>query len=93
MAFGDTYLDPSLAAQVALQASNRGRAGEGLSSRERDVSKRIAQGYSNKEVAAQFALSIKTVETYKARSMEKLGLQSRVDLVRYALEHGWLDEL
>ena len=51
----------------------------------------IAAGLSNKEVAAQLELSVKTVESYKARSLEKLGLTSRADLVRYALQRGWLD--
>jgi two-component system, NarL family, response regulator NreC len=50
----------------------------------------IAQGYTNKEIAAQLGVSVKTVETYKARSMDKLGLRSRVDIVRIATERGWL---
>jgi len=64
--------------------------GSDLSSRETEVLRLIAQGYSNQEVATQLNISIKTVETYKARSMEKLGLRSRVEIVRYALQHGWL---
>jgi len=47
-------------------------------------------GYANKEIAAQLDLSVKTVETFKTRSMEKLGLHSRVDIVRHAMERGWL---
>jgi DNA-binding NarL/FixJ family response regulator len=50
----------------------------------------IAQGYSNKEIATQLNLSIKTVETYKTRAMEKLHLGSRVGIVRYAVRQGWL---
>jgi len=50
----------------------------------------IAQGYSNREIAETLKISTKTVETYKARSMEKLGLRSRVDLVRAAVQRGWL---
>ena len=50
----------------------------------------IAQGYSNKEIAARLKVSVKTIETYKARSLEKLGVRSRVDLVRYATQRGWL---
>src|SRR5438128_1879776 len=64
-----------------------------LSERETDVVRLIAQGYSNKEIATQLNLSVKTVETYKARAMEKIGLDSRVALVRYALQRGWLQEL
>ena len=71
----------------------RGGVGGGadLSDRESEVVRLIAQGYSNKEIAAQLKLSVKTVETYKTRSMEKLGVRSRVDIVRYASRRGWLD--
>ena len=50
----------------------------------------IARGYTNKEVAADLELSIKTVETYRARSMEKLALRGRIDIVRFATDRGWL---
>jgi len=63
---------------------------EDLSDRETEVLRLIAQGHSNKEIAAHLELSVKTVETYKARSMEKLGLTGRSDIVRLALEEGWL---
>ena len=63
-----------------------------LSEREAVVLRLIAQGYSNKEIAFQLDLSVKTVETYKARALEKLGIGSRVEIVRYALDHGWLNE-
>ena len=53
--------------------------------------KLTAAGYSNKEIAAQLQVSIKSVETYKARGMEKLGFETRVDLVRYASGKGWFD--
>ncbi|WP_054532784.1 LuxR C-terminal-related transcriptional regulator [Herpetosiphon geysericola] len=61
-----------------------------LSDRETAVLQLIAQGYTNKEIAFQLDLSVKTVETYKMRGMKKLNLNSRVDLVRYALLVGWL---
>ncbi|MCP5522969.1 MAG: response regulator transcription factor [Verrucomicrobiales bacterium] len=64
--------------------------GQSLSGREAKVMQLIALGYANKEVAAQLNLSVKTIETFKMRAMEKLGLRCRVDLVRYAVEHGWL---
>jgi DNA-binding NarL/FixJ family response regulator len=63
----------------------------GLSGREVEVARLIAWGYSHKEVAARMGLSVKSVETYEARALEKLGLHSRVDLVRYAFRQGWLD--
>ncbi len=59
-----------------------------LSPREQEVLRLVAGGYTNKEVAAQLELSVKTVETYRARIGEKAGLKSRAHLVRYALELG-----
>ena len=76
------YLDAEAAADAP--------APDVLSDREREVLMRIAQGFSNKEIAAELALSVKTVETYKARVSEKLALRSRVDMVRYAARQGWL---
>ncbi len=63
-----------------------------LSDRELEVLRLIALGHANKEIADILYLSVKTVETYKARLMEKLGLKSRAALVRFALEHGLLAE-
>jgi DNA-binding NarL/FixJ family response regulator len=75
----------------SLHSALRGEIeGAPLSERESEVLRLIAQGYTNKEIAVQLSLSVKTVETYKARSMEKLGLSSRAETVRYALEQGWL---
>ena len=62
-----------------------------LSSREQEVLKLLAQGYTNQEVGTQLCLSVKTIETYRARIVDKLGLRSRADLTRYALEMGLLD--
>lgn len=95
VASGGIYLDPALAGHVvARYVQVPGVAstllGTELSGRETEVVQRIAHGYSNKEIAAQLMLSVKTVETYRARAMEKLGIDSRAELVRYALEHGWL---
>jgi DNA-binding NarL/FixJ family response regulator len=95
VATGGVYLDPALAGHVVagyvrVPTAASALQGTDLSERETEVVKRIAQGYSNKEIATQLTLSVKTVETYRARAMEKLGLDSRAALVRYALEHGWL---
>ena len=65
-------------------------AAEELSERELAVAKLIAQGYTQKEIASQLTLSTKTIETHKARLMEKLGLRSRAELVRFACKQGWL---
>ena len=92
---GGVYLDPVLAAHVVagyirVPAAAGALLGADLSERETEVVQRIAEGYTNKEIAAHLTLSVKTVETYRARAMEKLGLQGRAALVRYALECGWL---
>lgn len=95
VASGGTYLDPEMARKVmdrVLQAPGTGAPEAELSNREMEVLRLIAQGYSNKEVAAQLNLSVKTVETYKTRGMEKVGLDSRVDLVRYARDRNWLHQ-
>ena len=63
-----------------------------LSARETEVVRLIAWGYTNKEIAAQLDLSVKTVETHKANAMHKLGVRSRIDIVRYALLQGWLQD-
>lgn len=61
-----------------------------LTEREETVLRLSAKGYAGKEVAVQLKISVKTVETYKARAMEKLSLESRSDLVRHAITHNWL---
>jgi DNA-binding NarL/FixJ family response regulator len=76
-----------LARQAALKER---KMTDALTDRESAVAKLIAKGYTNKEIASQLEVSIKTIETHKARCMEKLGLRSRAELVQYALEQGWL---
>jgi len=63
-----------------------------LSEREREVLRLVALGHTSQEIAQQLFLSVKTVETYRARITEKLGLRSRAALVRYALEQGLVRE-
>lgn len=91
---GNMYLDPAVAGQLTTDPArpDEGAARPDLSEREVEVLKQIAQGYSNKQIAARLKISVKTVETYKARSMEKLGSRSRVDIVRYAAKRGWLTD-
>ena len=91
VAEGGTYLDPVLAGNVVDNFVRPPEAEAELSERESEVVRLIALGYSNKEIAAQLKLSVKTVETYKTRSMEKLHIHSRVDIVRYASRRGWLE--
>ncbi|CAN5196519.1 response regulator transcription factor [soil metagenome] len=96
VASGGVYLDPSMAGKVVggfvRKPVSVGPSSGELSDREADVARQTAAGYSNKEIAAKLELSIKTVETYRARAMVKLGLQSRAGLVRYAVQQGWLQE-
>jgi DNA-binding NarL/FixJ family response regulator len=93
---GGLYLDPAIAGKVVGRPPKGtihpqpGQAAE-LSERETDVLRLVAGGHSNKEISARLNISVKTVETYKARAMEKLGYRSRVELVRYAADQGWLD--
>ncbi|MBJ6126992.1 response regulator transcription factor [Microvirga splendida] len=100
IASGGTYLDPAIADRAISDAARGGRSGstqlsnpESLSQREDEVLRLTAQGYSNKEIAARLDVSIKTVETYKTRAAEKLGLRTRADIVRYGASHGWLADL
>jgi DNA-binding NarL/FixJ family response regulator len=91
------YLDPTLAGKVVGGFVRKGPFGGApasvqLSEREAEVVRLVSAGYSNKEIAGQLDLSVKTVETYKSRSLEKLGLSTRAELVRYSLLRGWLKE-
>lgn len=97
VARGEVYLDPIVAASLVEQFARKPRSGaapsvDDLSDREAEVLQLIAHGHSNKDIAIRLGLSVKTVETYKARSMEKLGLTGRADIVRLALEKGWLQD-
>lgn len=97
VAGGGTYLDPAVAGTLVGRfvhgspAAGTGRGAE-LSDREEEVLRLIAQGHTTREIAARLDVSSKTVESYKTRSMEKLGLGSRVEIVRYAVRRGWLSE-
>ena len=95
VAAGGVYLDPTLIGHVMdvpsqWKSPETAGRGEALSEREAEVIRLVACGYSSKEVAAKLDISVKTVDTYKARGMEKLGLRGRVDLVKYAHTCGWL---
>ena len=95
VASGQTFLDPAITEKVVGSYVNR-PAGVGAApqseptEREREVLRMIAWGHSNKEIAARLDLSVKTIEAHKANAMQKLGMTSRIDIVRYALLQGWL---
>ncbi len=96
VAEGGLFLDPSVARKLVGGSSQSQEIEVGataqLSEREAEVLKLTAAGYSHKEIAAQLQVSVKSSETYKARGMEKLGFESRIELVRYASANGWFDE-
>jgi DNA-binding NarL/FixJ family response regulator len=91
------YIDPRLSdgmADVLLQGAEGGisRNSRGLSRREAQVLRAVARGFTSSEIGRQLELSSKTVETYRSRIYEKLGLRTRADLVHYAMALGLLEE-
>lgn len=89
---GRSYIDVSLGQGVLQRILDEDPAGDPdapplavLSDRERQVLELVAMGHTHKEVAKQLSVSVKTVETYRLRISEKLGLRSRAELVRYAI--------
>jgi len=97
---GEVFLYPSftrvlledLAWEKDTDAHSQQDSYELLSQREKEVLRLVALGYTNRQIAHQLFLSVKTVETYRARLMTKLNLKSRSALVRYALRKGLLDD-
>jgi two-component system response regulator NreC len=82
---GGTYVDPRIGALLAAGPSD---AEEVLSERERDVVRQVALGYTNAEIAERLYLSERTVKTYRARAVSKLGISSRAKLTEYARHNG-----
>jgi DNA-binding NarL/FixJ family response regulator len=89
--FERTLVGKALARQVAAPSVSTNAGPEILSDREREVLILVAWGFSNKEIASELGLSVKTIETYKVRIAEKLSLRSRAEMVQFALRQGWLD--
>jgi DNA-binding NarL/FixJ family response regulator len=93
-AAGGQYLDTTLTAGITAALAGKDARTKmpatALSDRESEVLRLIASGYSNKEIAAHLSLSVKTVEAHKANAMKKLGLNGRIDIVKYAALQGWL---
>jgi DNA-binding NarL/FixJ family response regulator len=90
---GGRYVSPTLADRLAAQLGPgfAGAPHEVLSDREFEVLRGLGTGLSVKEVAAQMRLSPKTVSTYRTRLMEKMGLSTTADVVRYASAHGLIE--
>ena len=94
VAAGNRYVHPELGARlIAAEAEAAREADEDpLSDREREVLRLLALGYTNQEIAKQLYISVRTAETHRAHVMQKLRLQSRAELVRYAIAHGLLEQ-
>jgi len=93
---GRRYLDVALTDRVAGAYLARHAAIEPdrprISDRETEVLRLIALGHSNRDIAEQLVLSVKTVEVHKANAMRKLKLRGRVDIMRFGARQGWLDD-
>jgi len=97
VASGKSYVDPLVTGQLTHQNAAPGghplgAGGEALSPRELEVLQLLARGYANREIAAELGISVKTVDAHKANGMGKLGMTSRIELVRFAILQGWLHE-
>lgn len=94
VAGGGSYVHPTLGARlVTAEAEERAREEDDpLSEREREVLGLLALGHTNQEIAESLYLSVRTVETHRSHIMQKLRLSSRAELVRYAIENGFLEE-
>jgi two-component system, NarL family, response regulator NreC len=98
VANGKSFLDPLVAGQItqhyaaAAEVGSRAVTGEELSPREMEVLRLLARGYANREIAAELGISVKTVDAHKANGMSKMGMSSRIELVRFAILQGWLRE-
>ena len=83
---GDMFIDPSLTKAMLVEEPERGK--NKLSLREEEVLRLLVKGYLGKEIAARLEISVKTVETYRARITEKLGISGRAELLQYAIKNG-----
>ncbi|MBI2952738.1 MAG: response regulator transcription factor [Chloroflexi bacterium] len=91
---GEIYFPPSLGKRLVTEYLRRLRFGEekdtyeSLTTREREVLRLIAEGFTNQDIATKLTLSVSTIQTYRSRIMEKLNLRSRADLIKYAIRRG-----
>jgi len=96
VAAGGEYLDAAIASRVAgaylRKHSRRPEERPSITDREAEVLRLMAWGHSNKEIASKLELSVKTVEVHRANAMRKLKLRGRIDIVRFAVLQGWLQE-
>ena len=86
VAAGEGYVDPDLGAKLVV--ADTSPALEPLSDRERDVLQLLALGYTNQEIGKKLFISVRTVDTHRAHIMRKLRLDTRAELVLFALANG-----
>lgn len=91
-AAGEIYLNPRLGARLARTPPEPAGPPDDLTERELEILRLIALGHTNAEIGKQLYLSVRTVESHRAHIQQKLRRSSRAELVRYALDHGLLDE-
>ena len=97
VAAGKSYLDPTLTEKVmdgyVRQSTAIASASKvEMSDRETEVIRLIAWGHSNKEIAVRLELSVKTIEAHKSNAMRKCGFTGRIDIIRFAILQGWLED-
>ena len=90
-ASGKTYLHPELGARIAAEPPAPAGPPDDLTEREIEILRLIALGHTNTEIAEQLFLSVRTVESHRARIQQKTGLNTRAELVRYALDHDLIE--
>jgi two-component system response regulator NreC len=96
---GDVFLYPSVARRLVSDYMTRVKSGEektsydGLTAREREVLKLIAEGHTNQAIADKLIISPSTVQTHRTRIMQRLNLQTRAELIQYARRKGLLDSV
>ena len=94
VAAGGRYVHPELGARLIAADAEAARraAADPLSDREHEVLRLLALGHTNQEIAKKLYISVRTTETHRAHIMQKLGLQSRAELVQYALANGLIEQ-
>lgn len=98
IAAGDNFLDPAVTDKVFAAFTENGKKitlrGDkrtaDLTERESETLRYVALGYSNREIADKFGISVKTIEAHKSNAMQKLEMKSRRDIINYAILQGWM---
>ncbi|CAG1023292.1 partial Oxygen regulatory protein NreC, partial [Methylococcales bacterium] len=96
VASGEMFIDPAmtvtLVRNLALVDVPKNEATDNLSAREIEILRLVAHGYTNREIAEKLHLSVRTVEGHRSSLLDKLGLSTPIQIVRYAMQHGLIDK-